>query len=76
MSDSGLSANSWQELWQQAYSTAQPTLSTVRDNLGSTTSTYSRIMRVGQLDAELLDQELVHLLCEPLQKANVCLHLR
>ncbi|KAG8218625.1 hypothetical protein J3R82DRAFT_4289 [Butyriboletus roseoflavus] len=79
MNDSGPSTDSWQELWQQAYSTAQPTLSTIRDTLGSTTSPHPRIMRVGQLDAELLDQELVHLLCEPLQKAlnlfNVCLHL-
>lgn len=37
------------------------------------------MLRVGQLDAELLDQELVHLLCEPLQKSlnlvNVCLRL-
>ena len=52
-------------------------LSSIRNTLGSTTSPYSRITRVGQLDAELLDQELVHLLYEPLQKAlnlvNVCL---
>lgn len=75
MSDSG----PWQELWQQAYSSAQPALSSIRDTLGSTTSPYPRIMRVGQLDAELLDQELVQLLCEPLQKSlnlvNVCLPL-
>jgi peroxin-2 len=79
MSDSGPTSTSWQEVWQQAYSSAQPALSSMRDTLGSTTSPYSRIMRVGQLDAELLDQELVHLLCEPLQKAlnlvNVCLRL-
>ncbi|KAG6378711.1 Pex12 amino terminal region-domain-containing protein [Boletus reticuloceps] len=55
MSDSGSSSSTWQELWQQAYS--------------STTAPYPRIMRVGQLDAELLDQELVHLLYEPLQKS-------
>lgn len=70
--------NSWQELWQQAYTSAHPTLSSIRDSLGSTTPN-PRIMRVGQLDAELLDQELVHLLCEPLKKAlnlvNVCLYL-
>lgn len=73
------SANSWQELWQQAYSSAQPTLSSIRDSLGSTISPYPRVLRVGQLDAELLDQELVHLLSEPLKKAldlvNVCLRL-
>ena len=49
----------------------------MRDTLDSSTSNL-RIMRVGQLDAELLDQELVQLLCEPLKKAlnlvNVCLH--
>lgn len=78
MGDSGPSTNSWQELWQEAYSSAQPTLYSIRDSLGSTTPN-PRIMRVGQLDAELLDQELVQLLCEPLKKAlnlvNVCLYL-
>ncbi|KAF8138453.1 Pex12 amino terminal region-domain-containing protein [Boletus edulis] len=69
MSDLGSSSSTWQELWQQAYSSAQPPLSLIRDNLGSTTAPYPRIMRVGQLDAELLDQELVQLLYEPLQKS-------
>lgn len=79
MDDSRPSTNSWQELWQQAYSSAQPTLSSIRESLGSSTP-KPRIMRVGQLDAELLDQELVQLLCEPLKKAlnlvnvRTCLH--
>ncbi|KAN0097471.1 Pex2 / Pex12 amino terminal region domain containing protein [Tylopilus felleus] len=68
MSDPGPSVSSWQELWWQAYSSAQPTLSSIRNTL-DTTSPHSRMLRVGQLDAELLDQELVHLLCEPLQKS-------
>ncbi|KAF9226597.1 hypothetical protein BS17DRAFT_775870 [Gyrodon lividus] len=66
MGDARPSSNS---VWQQAWDSAQPTLSSIRDSLGSTTSPNSRIVRVGQLDSELLDQELVHLLCEPLQKA-------
>lgn len=74
------SSGPWQELWQQAYASAEPSLSSIRDTLRSTTSPYPRIMRVGQLDAELLDQELVHLLCEPPKKSldliNVCLCLQ
>ena len=64
---------SWQQLWDDA----QSTLSNAERSLANTTSPVaSGILRVGQLDAELLDVELVNLLREPLSKAlglvNVC----
>jgi peroxin-2 len=71
-----------QQAWEQAWNNAQPALSLIRDSLSSNTSPDPRIMRVGQLDSELLDQELVQLLQEPLNKTlalvNVCeqLHLQ
>jgi len=62
--------------WQQAWDKAQPRLSQIRDSLNSNDSPNPRIIRVGQIDSELLDEELVHLLQEPLNKAlslvNVC----
>ncbi|KIL00589.1 hypothetical protein PAXRUDRAFT_129446 [Paxillus rubicundulus Ve08.2h10] len=80
MSDTQPPSSSWQAVWQQAWDSAQPTLSSIRGSLGATASPTPRILRVGQLDSELLDQELVHLLCEPLQKAlsiaNVSLKAR
>lgn len=63
-------------IWQQAWDSAQPKISSIRDSLNFNSPLNSRIIRVGQLDSELLDQELVHLLQEPLNKAlslfNVC----
>ena len=57
---------SWQQLWDQA----QSTLSNAERSLASTSSPVtSRVLRVGQLDAELLDIELVNLLRDPLSKA-------
>ncbi|KAI0268378.1 Pex12 amino terminal region-domain-containing protein [Gloeopeniophorella convolvens] len=56
---------SWQQLWEQA----QPTLDNAERSLAQTTPPTSRILRVGQLDAELLDAELVNLLRDPLSKA-------
>ncbi|KAH9977897.1 Pex12 amino terminal region-domain-containing protein [Lactifluus volemus] len=56
---------SWQQLWDQA----QPALSHAEQSLERTRSPASRILRVGQLDAELLDVELVNLLRDPLSKA-------
>jgi peroxin-2 len=55
--------------WQQAWDRAQPRLAELRDSLNSFPNPNPRIIRVGQLDSELLDQELVHLLQEPLNKA-------
>jgi len=68
---------SWQQLWEQT----QPTLRNAERSLASTTSpAASRILRVGLLDAELLDVELVNLLRDPLSKAlglvNVALKSR
>jgi peroxin-2 len=66
-------STSWQQLWDEA----QPTLRNAERSLASTsTPVASRIIRVGQLDAELLDAELVNLLRDPLSKSlgliNVC----
>lgn len=44
-------------------------LGNVEQSLASTVSPAPRILRVGQLDAELLDVELVNLLRDPLSKA-------
>lgn len=63
---------SWQQVWEEA----QPRLSSIQESLSTGGSPSERIIRVGQLDAELLDQELVQLLQEPVGKAlnliNVC----
>lgn len=64
---------SWQQLWDEA----QSTLSNAERSLASTTSPVaSRILRVGQLDAELLDVELVNLLRDPLSKALGLVNVR
>ncbi len=64
---------SWQQLWDDA----QSTLSNAERSLASTTSPVaSRILRVGQLDAELLDIELVNLLRDPLSKALGLVNVR
>jgi peroxin-2 len=64
---------------QKAWENAQPKLDVIRNALGTQISPQQRIIRVGQLDSELLDQELVHLLKEPLNRAialiNVCAHI-
>lgn len=67
-----MSSPSWQQVWEEA----QPRLSSIQESLRTGGSPSERIIRVGQLDAELLDQELVQLLQEPVGKAlnliNVC----
>lgn len=55
----------WQRLWEHA----QPRLNTIRDSLNEQMPPLARITRVGKLDAELLDHELVTLLQEPIGKA-------
>ena len=61
--------------WQQAWEDAKPRLNAWSD-LSSSSDIRPRVLRVGQLDAELLDEELVQTLQEPLSKAfasvNVC----
>jgi peroxin-2 len=54
---------------QLAWDNAQPKLIEIRKAFQSHPSPKPRVIRVGQLDSELLDQELVHLLKEPLSKA-------
>src|SRR6266702_7975558 len=56
---------SWQQLWDRA----QPILGNAEQSLASTVSPTPRILRVGQLDSELLDVELVNILRDPLSKA-------
>ena len=62
--------------WQQAWEDAQPRLAQLRDFINPYTSPHPSLVRVGQLDAELLDHDLVHVLQDPLNKAltsiNVC----
>ena len=63
--------------WQRQWDDVQSTLINAERTLASSTSPVaSGILRVGQLDAELLDVELVNLLRDPLSKAlglvNVC----
>ncbi|KAF8826886.1 hypothetical protein HHX47_DHR5000491 [Lentinula edodes] len=55
--------------WDNAWNNAQPHISSMQDELRSLNSPPSRIIRVGQLDSELLDAELGNLLVEPLRKA-------
>lgn len=54
---------------EDSWNAAQPTLSSIRDSLSSSRPERPRIIRVGQLDSELLDQELSQLLQEPILKA-------
>ena len=56
-------------VWQNAWDAAQPSLSRIRSEIASSTAPEPRITRVGKVDAELLDSELVQLLKEPLLRA-------
>ena len=60
---------------QQAWDEAQSRFHYIRESIQTLTPPRSRILRVGQLDAELLDQELVHLLQEPLDRALASIHV-
>lgn len=55
--------------WQDAWNSAQDTIARIRADATSSSSPAPRVTRVGKVDAELLDAELVHLLKEPLTKA-------
>lgn len=63
-------------VWETAWETAQPRIAAIRNNLNTNDSPDPRIVRVGQLDSELLDQELVHLLQEPLNMALSFVNVR
>ncbi|KAG8768673.1 peroxisome assembly protein (Peroxin-2) [Ceratobasidium sp. 428] len=56
--------------WQEAWDAAQPRLEVLRYSRTRTTAT--KPLRVGQLDSEQLDNELLSVLKEPLRK---CLDL-
>lgn len=56
-------------LWEAAWTEIQPTLTSLRSKIASWPRPTARITRVGQLDAELLDQELVMMLTGPVNKA-------
>ncbi len=61
---------------ERAWETAQARLAVIQSLLDSPSPPEHRVMRVGQLDAELLDLELAQVLQEPISKAlsfiNVC----
>ncbi|KAI6034381.1 Pex12 amino terminal region-domain-containing protein [Pisolithus microcarpus] len=63
------SSSAWPARWQEAWEAAQPALSLIRGSLHEDGIPSPRPSRVNQMDSELLDQQLVHLLCEPLQRA-------
>lgn len=54
--------------WQQAWDEAEPRLREWAE-LWRNATVDTRVLRVGQLDAELLDEDLVQTLNEPLTKA-------
>lgn len=58
-----------QDFWQQAWEEAQPRLDSIRSSLVALPSIRQQSLRIGQLDAELLDQELLQILKEPVNKA-------
>lgn len=58
------------DFWREAWDAAQPRLEILRNS--ATRAPLSRPLRVGQLDSEQLDNELLSILKEPLAK---CLDL-
>jgi peroxin-2 len=61
--------------WQRAWDNAQPRLAAINETISSYESPTSRVLRVGQLDAELLDAELVQILREPIAKSLSLIHV-
>ncbi|KAG8947653.1 peroxisome assembly protein (Peroxin-2) [Tulasnella sp. 424] len=59
-------SNNAGSFWQQSWTDAQPTLEAVERRLAIITKGLPRVIRVGQLDAELLDQELLAVLKQPI----------
>ena len=54
---------------EAVWNSVQPKLTEIRASLAKGKRENSHIIRVGQLDSELLDQELAQLLKEPINKA-------
>lgn len=61
--------------WEAAWDAAQPRLAVLRESLHRRNERDAPVTRVGQLDAEILDQELISVLQEPLNKALVLIHV-
>lgn len=55
--------------YEEAFRRAQPQIDRIRARLPKFPSPELRVQRVGQLDANLLDQELAELLIEPVKAA-------
>lgn len=61
--------NEYDQLWNQASSSANPRISALRRRLPRFPSAPLRIQRVSQLDAELLDEEVTSMLLEPIRSS-------
>lgn len=63
--------------WRTNWENIQPILNKIRQSVASLKSSSLKVMRVGQLDSEILDNELVDILKEQLWSAfslfKVCL---
>jgi peroxin-2 len=57
------------EILENAWEAASPKLAAIQNSLGLAQPPEQRVVRVGQLDAELLDKELAQVLQEPITKA-------
>ncbi|KAF7776033.1 hypothetical protein Agabi119p4_4426 [Agaricus bisporus var. burnettii] len=57
------------DLLENAWNSAKPRLTAIRSSIDLSKPVEQRILRVGQIDAELLDQELAQILQEPITKA-------
>jgi peroxin-2 len=62
----------WQDVWERT----EPQLRSASTSMPSTSSVKTRVLRVGQLDAELLDKELLNLLLDPLSKSLRIVNVR
>ena len=71
-STSSSSQPSWERIWNDS----RPQLVSIQQSLAGRQHVTSRVMRVGKLDAELLDQELVQVLQDPLAKALSVVNVR
>lgn len=72
MASSSSSQASWEKIWNDS----QFQLAAIRQSLAGEQNPIPRVMRVGKLDAELLDQELVQVLEDPLSKALSVVNVR
>ncbi len=58
-----------ERFWQVSAQDAKPAISSIRRRLPHFPSPPLRVQRVGQLDADLLDQELSEILLAPLKSS-------